>query len=214
MSDPIVLYGNRPLTSPYVFSAFVALEEKKLPFTFPLLDLAAGEQNSPTFVARSLTNRVPTLQHGDFWLAESSAITEYLDEVFPPPQYPGIYPRDPQGRARVRLVQALIRSDFKALREDRPTSTIFGKPTPKPLSAAGQASAERLIRISTALLAPHKTTLTGAFTIGDADLALVLQRLVVNGDPLPAQLGDYAHSIWQRPSVKAWLAHTTPPSRP
>jgi glutathione S-transferase len=214
MSESLVLYGNRPLTSPYVFSAFVALEEKKLPFTFTLLDLAAGEQNSPAFVARSLTNRVPTLQHGDFWLAESSAITEYLDEVFPPPQYAGLYPRDPQGRARVRLVQALIRSDFQALREDRPTSTIFGQPSTRPLSAAGASSAERLIRIATSLLQPHKTTITGSFTIGDADLALVLQRLVVNGDPLPTPLRDYAHSIWQRPSVKAWLTHATPPSKP
>jgi glutathione S-transferase len=208
MSDPLVLYGNRPLTSPYVFSAFVALEEKKLPFTFTLLDLAAGQQNSPAFVARSLTNRVPTLQHGDFWLSESSAITEYLDEVFPAPQYPALYPRDAQSRARVRLVQALIRSDFQALREDRPTSTLFGQPSSKPLSPAGAASAERLIRIATALLLPHKSTITGTFTIGDADLALLLQRLVANGDPLPAPLGDYARSIWKRSSVEAWLART------
>lgn len=214
MSEPLVLYGNRPLTSPYVFSAFVALEEKGLPFTLTLLDLAAGEQNSPAFVARSLTNRVPTLQHGDFWLAESSAITEYLDEVFPQPKYAGLYPRDPHDRARVRLVQALIRSDFQALREDRPTRTVFGQPSTKPLSSAGAASAERLIRIATALLQPHKTTVTGTFTIADADLAMGLQRLVVNGDPLPDPLRDYAHSIWQRPSVKAWLTHTIAARKP
>jgi glutathione S-transferase len=50
---------------------------------------------------------VPLLVDGGFSLSESSAITEYLDEV-----YPGapLYPRDPQARARARQVQAWLRS--------------------------------------------------------------------------------------------------------
>src|ERR1700759_4634986 len=99
--EPIVLYGNKPLTSPYVFSVFVALEEKRLPFELRTLSLETGEQLAPEFVARSITNRVPMLTHGAFAIAESSAITEYLEDRFAPPQYPRLYPADPEQRARV-----------------------------------------------------------------------------------------------------------------
>ncbi|MGV8577848.1 glutathione transferase, partial [Pseudomonas aeruginosa] len=42
--------------------------------------------------------------------------------------------------------------------------------------------------------------------IADTDLALMLNRLVMHGDPVPERLRHYAHKQWQRPSVQAWLA--------
>jgi len=213
MSQTLVLFGNKQLTSPYVFSAFVALQEKQLPFELQLIDLDAGEQHRPSFVSHSVTNRVPTLQHDDFWLSESSAIAEYLEDVFPPPAYQAVYPQAPRERARVRMVQALLRSDFLALREDRPTTTIFGgRRADKPLSPKAATQAERLIRIATSLLETHETSLTGSFTVADADLALMLQRLAKNGDPLPAPLQAFAQAIWDRPSVQAYLTRATTPT--
>ena len=35
----------------------------------------------------------------------------------------------------------------------------------------------------------------------DTDLALMLNRLVINGDAVPESLARYAHRQWQRPSV-------------
>ena len=37
------------------------------------------------------------------------------------------------------------------------------------------------------------------------DLALMLNRLILNGDTVPAQLEDYAQRQWQRPTVQEWI---------
>ncbi len=72
------LYTENLWDSPYVFTAFVALTEKRLPFDTVPLALDRGEQRQPEYRQHSLTAKVPTLVDGDFWLSESSAIVEYL----------------------------------------------------------------------------------------------------------------------------------------
>ena len=206
----LVLWGESNFVSPYVFSSFVALREKGLPFELKLFSLGAGEHRQGDYPSRSVTGRVPSLQHGDFWLAESSAIDEYLEDVFPPPGFPRIYPERPADRARARQIQAWLRSDLMPLRDERPTSTVFSRATVKPLTSAGQAAAEQVVRAAEALLAPGAHHLFGAFTIADVDLAMMLQRLVANGDALPERLKAYATAIWQRPSVREWLAKPRP----
>ncbi len=57
---------------------------------------------------------------------------------------------------------------------------------------------------------PGATHLFGEFTIADVDLAMMLQRLVANGDAVPERLKAFAAAIWQRPSVKEWLAKPRP----
>lgn len=208
MPDPIVLHGNKDWTSPYAFSAFVALEEKGIPFRMEVLDLDAGEHQRPPYESSSITGRIPSLQHGDLWLAESSAIDEYLEEAFPPPAHPRLYPADVRARARVRMIQAFVRSDLLALRQERPTSTFFGNDRPEPLTPAGRGAAERLVRIAERFLPPGAQHVAGEFTIADPDLALMLQRLVHNGDPCPQRLADYARAIFRRPSIRKWLQHT------
>jgi glutathione S-transferase len=208
MPDPIALYVNREWNSPYAFSAFVALTEKRVPFRTELVDLKEGEHQRPPYEASSVTGRIPSIRHGDFWLAESSAIDEYLEEAFPPPAYPRLYPADLQARARARMVQAFVRSDVMPVREERPTSTLFGTDRPRPFTEKGRAAAERLVRIAERFLPPGAAHVAGEFTIADADLALMLQRLVYNGDPCPQRLADYARAVFRRPSIREWLAHT------
>lgn len=208
MTDDLVLYGNDRWTSPYVFSAFVTLEEKGIAYRMELISLGRKEHERPEYRAASVTGRIPALRHGDFWLAESSAIDEYLDETFPPPRWPRIYPEDLRERARVRMVQAFVRSDLLPLREERPTSTLFDGGTLRPLTAAGTASAERLVRIAGQLVTDPAGFVVSTFSPADADLALMLQRLVANGDDCPPELRTYANAIFARPSVRAWLAHT------
>ncbi len=208
MSDEIVLYGNDGWTSPYVFSAFVALREKGLPFTMKLVSLEKQEHQRPGYRDRSITGRVPALRHGDFWLAESSAIDEYLEEAFPPPRHPRLYPADPRDRARVRMVQALVRSDFLPVRTERTTAQMFLGEKPGPLSRTARAAADRLCRIAAALLPTADSHVVGQFTLADADLSLLLMRLVHAGDPVPPHLAAWARRIWERPSIRTWLANT------
>lgn len=208
MPDDLVLYGGSEWTSPYVFSAFVALKEKGLAFELKPLDLAAGQHHRPEYADPSFTGRIPALRHGDFWLSESSAIDEYLEDVFPPPRHAALYPAEPRDRAKVRMVQAFVRSDVAPVRSERSTATLFLGEAPRPLTQEGKASAERLVAVAERFLPPGALTLTGAFTIADADLALLLQRLVHNRDPCPERLATYAREIFRRPSIREWLAHT------
>jgi glutathione S-transferase len=39
----------------------------------------------------------------------------------------------------------------------------------------------------------------------------MLNRLVLNGDPVPERLALYARQQWQRPSVQLWLELKRPP---
>jgi glutathione S-transferase len=208
MTPPLVLYGNTPLTSPYVFSVFVALAEKGLAFELRPISLAQGEHLDAEYVARSLTNRVPTLTHKEFSISESSAINEYLEDRFPPPKYARLYPEDVKERATVRMVQALLRSDFMPIREERSTDSVFQGASAQALSPAAQASVDRLYRIAFKLLPAGRSTIAEEFSIADVDLSMMLQRLLTNGDPMPAALAAYASAIWQRPSIRKWLAMT------
>lgn len=204
-ANQLMLYVDSQFSSPYAMSAFVTLQEKGLPFDMKPLNLAARANYAPDYSAVSLTRRVPTLVHGDFSLSESSAISEYLEEQFPSPQYPAVYPRDIRARARAREVQAWLRSDFMPIRQERSTEVVFFKPTGKPLSQEAQAAAEKLFFAADALLANGTENLFGEWCIADTDLALMLNRLVMNGDAVPDKLANYARQQWQRPSVQLWV---------
>lgn len=208
MSDDLVLYGNDQFTSPYVFSAFVTLTEKRVPFRLEVLSLERKEHHRPEYAGPSYTGKVPALRHGEFWLAESSAIDEYVEDAFPPPAHPRLYPEDPRARAKVRMVQAFLRSDLAPLRAARPTSSLFLGEAVAPLPAEAKASAQKLFAVAERILAPGASFVGGTFSPGDADLALMLQRLVANGDPCPERLAAYARTIFARPSIRAWLGKT------
>ncbi|MGP8096109.1 MAG: glutathione S-transferase, partial [Steroidobacteraceae bacterium] len=45
----------------------------------------------------------------------------------------------------------------------------------------------------------------------DVDLAMMLQRLIVLGDPVPQRLIDYAGLQWRRPTVQQWIRRPRPP---
>lgn len=203
--DPLTLYVDSQYVSPYAMSAFVGLMEKGLPFETRTVDLAAGEQRAPEYLSISLSGRVPTLLHGTFALSESNAITEYLEDVFPGPAYARLYPREPRERARARQLQAWMRSDFMPIREERTTAVIFLDHKSGPLSAAAQAAADRLFRAADSLIEGERDHVFGDWCIADTDLALMINRLLANGDAVPFKLARYAIRQWQRPSVQRWV---------
>ena len=115
----MTLWSDASFFSPYAMSVYVALTEKGIPFTLKRVDLSRNAQWDDSYRALSLTCRVPTLQIDDLTLNESSAIAEYLEERFPAPEYERLYPRDREKRAHAREIQAWLRSDFMALRQER-----------------------------------------------------------------------------------------------
>lgn len=98
-----------------------------------------------------------------------------------------------------------MRSDLQAIRQERSTLVVFYGQKMPPLSPAGEAAAHKLIQAAQALLAGNPLYLFGAWSIVDVDLAVMLNRLILNGDNVPAELVAYAQHQWQRPSVQAWV---------
>lgn len=205
LGAPFTLFVDSQFLSPYAMSAYVALTEKQLPFEVRMIDLDAGEQRMQPYQCRALTARVPALTHGDFNLTESTAIAEYLEDLHPAPACTALYPAQPRERARARQLQAWLRSDLGALRQERPTETVFYDRAGEPLSDAGHSAAAKLIHVAGALIGAGQSTLFDEWCLADLDLAVALRRLWLDG--LPDPLRDYAETQWQRPSVRKWLEH-------
>ncbi len=205
LDAPLTLYVDAFFISPYALSAFVALEEKGLPYSLVEVALHEKQHQQPGYGAR--TGRVPSLKHGDFVLAESSAIAEYLAETFAYPKYPRLFPENLQQRAVARELMAWVRSDLMPIREERSTYTVFYEPAKAPLSAKGEAAKKRLFDAVTPLI--HGPTLFDAWCLADTDLAMMLKRLAHDG--LPPTLKAYVDANWARPSVQKWVSRNRPP---
>lgn len=213
MASDLTLYVDSDWMSPWAFHALVALEEKQLTFETVATPLPVPEPLRAELTSKALFAKVPALRHGDTWFTESLAISEYVAETFMSSAgYPRLFPADLGERAHARQVMSWLRTSLMALRGDRPTSSVFGRPTVRPMSEKGRAEGDELVRVASALVAPGKTQMFKEWSIADADLALALMRMIASQDHMPEHLITYALAQWDRRSVKRFLAHvpTTP----
>ncbi len=208
----LTLYAESSWQSPWVFHAMIALEEKTLPYQLQVYSMPLSADQRTLLADHAVMGKVPALQHGDLWITESLAISEYLAERFPFPSSPRIFPADLGDRARSRQVMSYLRTGLFGLREDRPTSGVFGRPTKRPLSEKGKGDAADLLRVAGALIKPGAKTMFSEYCIADSDLALCLMRMIAAEDPVPTHIVDYALAQFDRRSVKRYVAHlpTTP----
>src|SRR2546421_12151367 len=82
------------------------LNAKQLQFEEIKLDLLAGDQLKPDYLALNPNGVVPTLDHDGKIVIDSSVIAEYLDEVAPEPE--NFTPADALGRAHMRALMRFI----------------------------------------------------------------------------------------------------------
>jgi glutathione S-transferase len=212
VAAPLTLYVDAFWSSPFDFSAFVALVEKGLEFHAVRALLREGQGTLPAYRERTITARVPALAHGEVWIAESQAIVEYLDEAFPAPHWPRVLPEAPAARARARQVMSFVRSELPALRVAIPSERIF-YPRGGPLALAGEAADEatELEEVARRLLADP---LFRPWSIAYADLAFALSRLELRVEPLAPDLAEFLARERARPSVRAYFEHPRPPRSP
>lgn len=78
----------------------LVLAGKGLDYSSQLLDLLAGDQFAPEYVAKNPNAVVPTLEDGDRVFIESTLINEYLEDAYPEP---AMAPQDAAGRHAMRL---------------------------------------------------------------------------------------------------------------
>lgn len=207
MSAELTLYAESKWISPWVFHAMVALEEKHLPYKLEVVSLPITGEVHAKLEASAVIAKVPILVHGARAISESLAISEYLAETFPFPHHPRLFPADFGDRARARQIMSYLRTSLFALRDERPTTTVFGRPNAKPMSDAARAEAAELERIALAMIPVGRPQLFDTWCIADADLSLALMRLVANQDALDKRLVDYALAQFDRKSVRRFIAH-------
>jgi hypothetical protein len=82
------------------------LNAKQLAFDEVKLDLLAGDQLKPDYLALNPNGVVPTLDHDGNIVIDSSVIIEYLDEV--EPGIANFTPREPATRAAMRSLMRFI----------------------------------------------------------------------------------------------------------
>ncbi len=82
------------------------LNAKGLPFEEVHLDLLAGDQLKPDYLALNPNGVVPTLDHDGAIINDSSVIIEYLDEIEPACE--SFTPEDPLARAKMRALMRFI----------------------------------------------------------------------------------------------------------
>lgn len=211
--DRIVLYVESSWSSPWVCAVHVVLREKGIPFTTALAMMRKGIGAVDVMRERTLTGTAPAIQHGSFWLAESLAIIEYLEELAPSPS---VFPTDIRDRARARQLMAWMRQEHEVLRRERPAERIFypSRDVLPPLSADAERAATALIAVAQRLSADGRGALFGTFGVVDVDLAFALMRLVSTGYPVPEPLAAYARAVWARPSMREFVDHHRPPNAP
>jgi glutathione S-transferase len=84
-------------TGPYPARVRIALAEKNLQsrVRFETVDLYKGEHKKPAFLAKNYPGTLPVLELADgTFIAECTAITEYLDALVGPPTLTGRTPRE------------------------------------------------------------------------------------------------------------------------
>jgi glutathione S-transferase len=210
-AQQLTLYVDGYFTSTWDATCFVALTEKQLEFATARALLRDGGVPAALRKATAIA-RVPALQHGEFWLTESLAIVEYLEEVFPPPDWAPLLPVDARARARARQIMAYMRFDLGALRAERPWQyTVYPMPQRPPLSPAAERDASELAALVVRLDAEGELD---EWNIAHADIAFGLWRLARGDYALPEAAQRVLDRNIERPSIRAYIDHPRPPNPP
>lgn len=209
----MILYLDAHWSNTWDCAPYVALREKGVPFSTVMA--MVNNSFAPPVKYQAITGLEPALQHGDFWVAESLAIIEYIEEAFPAPEYPRLWPEDIRVRARARQVMSWVRMELMALRRERTSTFVFyPRKNHPPLGPEAVAQTARLFTMLERLDPSPAGALFGDWCIADVDVAFALMRLIKTNHEVPAALRTYAEAVWNRPSVREYVEHPRPPHAP
>jgi len=157
--------GNRKVTlyhSPNTRSSgsLTLLEELGAPYELHVLNMKAGEQRQPAYLAINPMGKVPALRHGDALITEQVAIFLYLADLFPEA---GLAPpiRDPLRGPYLRWM-VFYAACFEPAVIDRSTQK-----DPAPLSMSPYADFDTMFKTLTGQLAKGPYLLGERFSAAD-----------------------------------------------
>ena len=196
--------------TPNGHKASIALEELGLPYTLNVLDLTAGDQKRPDFLAINPNGRIPAIvdhDAGGFAVFESGAVLIYLAE-----KTGRLMPTDVKGRSRV--LQWLM-FQMGGIGPMMGQANVFFRYFPEKIPAVidrYQGETKRLFRVLDTQLKDHEF-LAGDYSIADiANWAWVRTHRWsgVDIDDLP-HLKRWRDAIRARPAVQRGIE--MPPSK-
>ncbi|MEK8027584.1 MAG: hypothetical protein RLY78_2509 [Pseudomonadota bacterium] len=196
MSDParhVVLHYAMPSRA---CGVRMLLEELRADYALSVMDLKAGEQLRPAFLALNPLGKVPTLQHGEVIVTEQPAIYLYLAELY---GECGLSPRvgDPLRGAYLRWM-VFYGSAFEPALIDKVQGRDPGRRTASPYG-----DHERVIEAVRAQLARGPWMLGERYTAVDVlwGSALGWTRRFGMLPALP-EIDDYVTRFESRPAVQ------------
>jgi glutathione S-transferase len=176
--------------SPYAWRVWLALEHKRLAYSFRLVSFDAGDLETPAFGAVNPRRKVPAIVDDGFALYESAAIVDYLEDSKPGAR---LFSADLRERATQRRLIREADAYFAAPMEHLIDAVMENKPAD---AAPMRAEIERWESM------PSGGFLAGALSAADFTLypmAALLERVARrNPQALPQDL--------LTPRLAAWMA--------
>ena len=202
MNPPLTLVIANKNYSSWSMRPWVLLRGRGISFQERMLKF--GSQEWRDQIAKlSPSGLVPVLWEGEpgagFATWDTLAIAERLHEICPDH---GIWPADPQLRARARSAAAEMHSGYRALRGAMPMNIRCSYPG----KGMNDGVAKDIARISAIWAAAKRPYLFGAFCAADAFYAPVATRFVTYGVELTGAAREYQQALLASPGVKAWSA--------
>jgi len=184
--------------SPYMRTVQATCEEKAAPYRIEAI--TPGMQGADRYALHPFA-RIPVVDHGDFRLYETQAITRYVDATFGPPT---LTPAAPRAMARMNQIIGVMDWYFFALvgrtlvfqRIIGPT--LFGRPADESICAAATPDAERCIGELNRLLEDNAFLAGDALSLADLHVAPHLYFF--------AMTPEGARIMGENAALSAWFA--------
>ena len=192
--------------SPYAQKCKIALAEKGIPFETHLPE-AFGTGSTPDegFKDRNPRHEVPALVDGETRIFDSTVILEYLEDKWPQPP---LLPKDPAERARVRMLEDVMDTQYEAINWGILEIDGFKRATGSLREQLLARAAEQTQRMQNWLerqLGDREWFNGASFGWGDAAVVPHLNTSAARGNgPKPgSRLADWLARSNARPSVTA-----------
>lgn len=192
-SDRITLYYS-PQTR--ATGTRVLLEELGAPYDLHVLNMKAGEQRQPAYLAINPLGKVPAIRHGDALVTEQVAIYIYLADLFPKA---GLTPAldDPMRGPYLRWI-AYYGASFEPAVVDK-----FMKHEPAPVTQSPYADYDSMLGALEAQLAKGPYLFGDRITAADILWGVAFNWTMMFGIvPKKDVFVRYAERIMSRPAVQ------------
>ena len=202
MSASLTLVIANKNYSSWSMRPWVLLRGREIPFQERIIKFESQDWKD-NIAKLSPSSLVPVLWEGEpgkgFATWDTLAIAERLHELFPKH---GVWPADPQLRARARSAAAEMHSGFRALRGAMPMNIRSRYPG----KGMNDGVAKDVARISAIWAAAKGPFLFGEFGAADAFYAPVATRFITYAVELKGAAQKYQTALLESPAVKAWSA--------